>query len=173
MKGDLSGYCWLKPSPGANAKHTADTLAQWNTTFTTPSLWICDQGSHLKNEVIGHIALEHNIIHFHTVSYYPWTYGTVKQLIRPILASNRATLAELKLSPQDWTRVIRAIASALHEAPLPRFGTRPDGVSRSPVEVMIGIQLRRPVLRIIPENHAQLKSLSTLLAHAFEVIKIT
>ncbi len=34
-------------------------------------------------------------------------------------------LAELKLEPQDWVSVIPAIASALNEASMDRFGRRP------------------------------------------------
>lgn len=71
VKDDLSSYCWLDATPAANAEHTADVLARWMRTFTCPKVWISDQGSHFKNELLGRLSRVHRIKHQFTVAYSP------------------------------------------------------------------------------------------------------
>ena len=122
VKDDLTGYCWLEPTTTADAEHTAKVLAHWTRVFTTPNIWVSDQGSHFKNEVLENLAKTHRIRHNFSVAYSPWVNGTVESLMRSILSATRAMIAELKLAPQDWATVIPAIASALNEAGLDRLG---------------------------------------------------
>lgn len=56
-------------------------------------------------------------------------------------------IAELKLSPQDWTTVIPSISSALGEASHSHLGLREDGIARCPLEVMTGITPNHPINR--------------------------
>lgn len=150
VKDDLSGYCWLEASTAADAKHTADVLARWNRVFTPPKVWVSDQGSHFKNEVIAHLASVHRIRHHFTIAYSPWANGTVESLMRSVLSASRSMIAELKLAPQDWTMVIPSIASVLNEASLDRLGKRQDGIPFCPLEVMSGIAPNRAVHQIVP-----------------------
>ena len=172
VKDDLSGYCWLEPTTSADSEHTAEVLARWNRVFTAPNVWVSDQGSHFKNAVLLNLAKTHRIRHNFTVAYSPWANGTVESLMRSILSATRAMIAELKLAPQDWTSVIPAIASALNEASLDRLGRRPDGIARSPLEVMTGILPSRPVLRILPRDPNVTKEKTLSNARAAQVLAI-
>lgn len=45
FKDDLIGYFWLSPTSSSDARHTADVLARWSQTFSTPNVWVSDQSS--------------------------------------------------------------------------------------------------------------------------------
>lgn len=81
-------------------------------------------------------------------------------------------LAEFKLGPQDWVHVIPLIATALNEASLTRLGRRPDGVPRSPLEVMTGISPKSQLLHVFPPT-ADFKNYPTIdSARAQQLISI-
>lgn len=172
VKDDLSGYCWLEPTTSADSEHTAEVLARWNRVFTTPSTWVSDQGSHFKNEVMKELSSTHRIQHNFSVAYSPWANGTVESLMRSVLSATRTMIAELKLAPQDWNSVLPIIASALNEASLGRLGMRKDGIPLSPLEVMTGIEPKRAILRILPNNPNVTKATSLDHARAAQVIAI-
>lgn len=173
VKDDLSGYVWLDPSPSADSEHTASVLARWTRVFTAPEVWVSDQGSHFKNEVLQHLAKIYGIRHNLTVAYSPWVNGTVESVMRSVLSAIRAMLAELKLAPQDWPSVLPAIASTLNESSLDRLGRRPDGAARSPLEVMTGISPKRPIVRILPPSASFIESKTLSHAHAAQIVKIS
>lgn len=172
-KDDLSGYCWLEPSTSEDSEHTSDVLARWNRIFTTPKVWVSDQGSHFKNEVISKLASTHRIRHNFSVAYSPWVNGAVESLMRSVLPATRAMIAELKLAPQDCTSVLPAIASALNEASMERLGKRSDGIALSPLEVMTGISPSRAMLRILPTAASAINEVNISHARATQVIAIT
>lgn len=172
VKDDLRGYCWLEPTLYADANHTAKELARWARTFTTPKVWVSDQGSHFKNEVVQHFAESYGIKHNFSVAYSPWVNGTVDALMRSVLSATRSMIGELKLAPQDWPSVLPAISTTLKEASLARLGRRPEGIPRSPLEVMTGIEPNRPVLRILPNNAERISAKTIDHARALQFIKI-
>ena len=92
--------------------------------------------------------------------------------MRAVLFAWRAILAELELGLQDWSSVILEIASALNEASIDRFGRRPDGPARSPLQVMTGMVHKRRLLRVLPAeaNHASAKTIDR--ARALQLIGI-
>lgn len=81
-------------------------------------------------------------------------------------------LAELKLAPHDWPSVLPVITSALNEAPLARLGYNPEGLARSPLEVMTGIKPRRDILRVLPQDMNPLHAKTMEHAGAIQVLKI-
>lgn len=172
VKDDLSGYCWLEPTSSASAEHTANVLARWIRIFTTPSVWVSDQGSHFKNEVMQQLSSEHRIRHNFSVAYSPWANGTVENLMRSILSATRAMLSELKLAPQDWACVLPSIATALNQASLSRLGKNSNGLSRSPLEVMTGIHPQRPLLRILHSDSDFVQAQTLTHARVLQVLKI-
>lgn len=126
LKDDLSGYSWLQPASSASSQHAGYTLTCCNRILATPDKWICDQGSHFLNETFTSMANDQNIAHWPTISYSPWTNGTVERLNRDIFAAVRALHAERKLAPQDWALVIPVLPSILNEAPLQLLGRYGD-----------------------------------------------
>lgn len=172
VKDDLSGYVWLDPSPNADSEHAASVLARWTRTFTAPDVWVSDQGSHFKNQVLEHLAKTHRIRHNLTVAYSPWVNGTVESVMRSVLSAMRAMLTELKLGPQDWAAVLPAVATALNESGLERLGRGQGGTARSPLEVMTGIFPKRQVLRVLPPSLDYLKAKSVNHARAVQLLNI-
>lgn len=93
--------------------------------------------------------------------------------MRPVLSATKSMLAELKLAPQDWPQVIPAISSALNEARLDRLGRRPDGIPRTPLEVMTGISPNSAVLHILPNSPSSTSELILDRARAEQIIEIS
>jgi len=143
IKDDLSGYVWLRKAAAPDSGTTSTEIASWIRTFGAMNVWVSDQGSHFKNNVMETLALQHRIRHRFTVAYSPWANGTVENVNKHVLAACRALATELRLAPQDWPDVIGLIQTVLNEAPLPRLGKREDGTLRCPLEVMTGICPRR------------------------------
>ena len=96
IKDDLSSYVWLKPCSSANSETAAHEISRWIRTFTAMFYWVSDQGSHFKNQVMEHLAKDHNIHHNFTVAYSPWVNGTVENINRHIRAACTALMTELK-----------------------------------------------------------------------------
>lgn len=96
------------------------------------------------------IPRDFNIHNKPTVAYSPWGNGPIERFNRNILAALRGLLGELKLLPQDWTSVIEDILSILNEAPEKGLGKNPDGSSRSALQVLTGIRLRRALFKVMP-----------------------
>lgn len=138
IKDDLRSYCWLEPSKTCDSEHAASVMARRNRVFTTPRMWVSDQGSYFKNEVIELLSRVHHIRHTFTVAYSPWVNGTVESVMRPIPSATRSLVAEIKLAANDWLWVIPVVMSALNQAGLERLGKRSDGITRSPLQVMTG-----------------------------------
>lgn len=136
VKDDLNGYFWLEPTESVDSEHAASVIARWTRTFTAPDIWVSDQGPHFKPKALKHLAKTHLIRHNLTVAYTPCVNGTVESVMRSVVSAMRSMIAELKLGPQDWLSVLPAVASALNETSLDRLGRRPDGITRSPLEVM-------------------------------------
>lgn len=89
-----------------------------------------------------------------------------------VLYTPRVILAGLKLAPQDLKSVIPAICIALNETSLNHLGRHYEGIDRCPLEVMTGIQLSRPILRILLEGTAFIRAKTIEHARALHVIKI-
>lgn len=124
LRDDMSSYLWLVPAKAVNAETAATAIAQWIRVFTIMLIWICDQGSHFKNEVMKKLANEHGIKPKFIVAFSLWVNGTVESCMKHVLAAYRCIQSELKLGPQDWPSAVGMIQTALNEALLERLGLR-------------------------------------------------
>lgn len=140
IRDDLSSYLWLIPNEKADAEAAAEGIARWIRVFTIMMVWVSDQGSHFKNKVMKELPDLHDIKHHFTVAHSPWVNGTVENCMKHILAANRCLQSEMKLGTQDLPIVIGMAQTSLHEAPLPRLGSKPNGTFRTPLEVLTGIK---------------------------------
>ena len=172
VKDDLSSYLWLIPAKCADADTAATEIAKWIRTFTIMRIWVSDQGSHFKNNVMKTLAEDHRIKHNFTVAYSPWVNGTVESCMKHVQAANRCLQSELKLGPQDWPAVTAMIQTALNEAPLRRLGAHDDGSFRTPLEDMTGIKSARTILHAT-NTHAGNHATKTLtMLRAIQVLEI-
>lgn len=98
-------------TPGSAPLHPLAALMQWKPSHVgNASLLYLAFGSLIKAAISrirpSKSAHNHRIAHRPTITYCPWTNGTVEPLNRDILAAMRALLAELKLGPHYWMSVI-------------------------------------------------------------------
>lgn len=104
------------------------------------------------NEIISELAITHYIRHHQTAVYSPWANETVEFLMISNLSSSRSLLAELKLASSALVRVVPVNATALNSGNLEQLGRRPNGIARTSLEVMTGIQPDKPILQVMPKG---------------------
>lgn len=143
IKDDFSGYIWLYPAATTDATHAAQKLHRWIRVFSPMQMWISDQGSHFKNEILANLSSVYRITHQFTVAYSPWINGTVEICMKHIKAACAALRSELRLGPQNWPLLLDIVMGALNSAPLPRLGRDEDGNYRTPLQVMTGLKPNR------------------------------
>ena len=172
VKDDLSSYQWLIPARCGDADTAAAEIAEWIRTFTIMKMWVSDQRSHFKKNVMITRAEDHRIKHNFTVAYSPWVNGTVESCMEHVQAANRCLQPELKLGPQDWPAVTGMIQAALNEAPLRRLGVHGDGTFRTPQEVMNGIRKTRTILHTTQTNARNHATKTITKLRAIQVLEI-
>lgn len=69
IKNDLSSCCWLKRPAAVDSNHVAKILARRTRVFTAPKVWVSDQGTHFKSEVVANLARTFHVNH-HAVAYF-------------------------------------------------------------------------------------------------------
>lgn len=70
--------------------------------------------------------------------------------MRPVLDASRALLLKAGLAPQDCPRIIGVVMLVLNAAPVCRYGSTLDAVTRLALEVMTGIRPLLPIAHILP-----------------------
>ena len=123
LKDDFSNYVWLRPASTCDAAHAIKALTEWVAAFGIPSVWISDQGSHFKNEVMHQLANELNTHHHFTTAYHPESNGTVEVVCRETLRVARALLSEFQLGAAEWPRFLNTIQRVLNHSPSPKLGS--------------------------------------------------
>lgn len=110
------------------------------------NVWVSDQGSNFKNNVMQLLASENYASHRFTVAYSTWYNGTIEVINKHDKAACLALTTEMRLSPQDWPDILGIVENVLNEDPLPKLGFRSFGTFQCPLEVMTGIRPRRKLL---------------------------
>lgn len=82
MKDDLSGYVWLHRYAESNAKNVAEYFLLWFSGFGIPRVWISEQGSHFKNNLVKNISTALKVNHNFTLPYTPCSNGSVEVVCR-------------------------------------------------------------------------------------------
>ncbi|KAE8913634.1 hypothetical protein PF005_g23252 [Phytophthora fragariae] len=121
LKDGMSGYVELVPCIDATNDQTYASLLDWFKRFGVVRLWVSDQGAHFKNQVIARLQSALGAHHHFTLSYTPWTNGTVKVVNREVLKSVKALLSERKLQTTYWPRVLPVVQVALNSMPSDRL----------------------------------------------------
>lgn len=154
------------------SKHTAEVLALWARIFTQPSVWISDQSSYFKNDILTHLASTHEIRHQVTVTHSLWVNGIVESATRAIFSATLPLLGELKLSLQDWPAVISIVSTALNASSHELLGRSADDAVRTLLKAMTGIPPRTTITHVFPSPHAHLTISSLPHARAQQVLNI-
>ena len=143
LKDKFSKFVWLHPCIVANADAVVDALLQWCTLFGVPKIWISDQGTHFKNEVMTELNRRLGSNHHFTTAYCPWSNGSVERVNRTLLAVVRKILSEKHWHSADWVWTIPSINKLMNETPSRTLG------NRSPREVFINFKPEDPVHAVL------------------------
>ena len=156
LKDDFSSYVWLRPATTCDAHHATTALLEWVTTFGIPSIWISDQGSHFKNEVMHKLAHNLNTHHHFTTAYHPQSNGTVEVVCREVLRVARTLLSEYQLGGAEWPRFLPTIQRVLNHSPSPKLGS-----NTAPITAFT-MQPPDNMLNFLVEEVSESKQLKTL-----------
>lgn len=90
LKEELSGYVWLVKAETTDVATAYSALSKWIRTFTAMNIWVSDQGSNFKSDVMQILASDYNIPHEFVVAYSPWANDTVKNVNKHVMRATRA-----------------------------------------------------------------------------------
>jgi hypothetical protein len=124
LKEDLSGHIWLVPCETAGAKETGDALIHWFATFGVVLQWFSDQWAHFKNQIMLCLQKKLKAKHHFTTAHCPWANGTIESACKQVIRVSRALLSDLKMSVDDWDKVVPVIQSVLNNSPASRLQNR-------------------------------------------------
>lgn len=113
---DFSGYVWLVPTVEATADAVADALINWFASFSVVPTSVSDRGTHFKNKLIGLLSDTTKSSHHFSLSYCPWSNGTVQVFCLELLRATRAILSEFQLPHKYWKSVLPSVQSALNNS---------------------------------------------------------
>lgn len=139
VKDDLTHYCELVPCAQATSMVTAEAILDWHSRFGAPKIWISDNGSHFKNEVMNQVCKRMGCRQSFTLAYSPWINGSVERVNRDIIQVFRVLCLEHKVDIRDWTYFVPIVQANLNHTPLPSLG------NHAPVELFCGLPTTSPI----------------------------
>jgi hypothetical protein len=150
----FSGFCKLSFETEATADAALRAILKWNALFGIASIWLTDNGSHFKNELMQKAASMFLTVHHFTAPYCPWSNGSVERVNRSILNILRKLMSEFRTTPSEWNIYLPIINRVLNER---SHSTRGN---YSPREIFTG-QVPRTAVEIIYEQSVGCITLSS------------
>ena len=164
VKDDLSSFVELFVCENADHFAVVDSLMWWNARYglNQGTVFISDQGSHFKNQVMEDMVRLLRVDHRFTPAHSPRSNGTVEVVNRIFLKLLRALRSEFHVN--DWRDLVSFIQASLNSTPSAQLG------GYSPMEVFTGKRPDSPITllfdkgkdllsnRILPENIAEMMS---------------
>ena len=117
LKEDLTNYTRLYNCASADHYVVSDAIFDWDSLFGFTEMYVSDQGSHFRKEVLKELERLTGCKHHHTTTYAPWANGTVEVVNSTILRVIRSLLSELKLTWKDWSNLTPLIQGVLNHTP--------------------------------------------------------
>ena len=132
IKDDASGFCELIPSESPTTETTVTALLGWFKRYGITKLWISDQGTHFKNQLMCDLRRLLGADHHFVTAGVPWANGTIERVNVEVLRIIRALISEFKLSHLEWFKLLPLIQHIINATPSQRLG------NHSPMEVFLG-----------------------------------
>ena len=149
LKDGFTGFTELVPCVTPDAATTVNAVLVWIARYGIPRIFVSDRATHFMNNVVHEVERRLGIEHHFTVSYAPWSNGTVERLNRDVLSIMRCLLSEAKLPTQEWLQLVPLVMSVINSAP------RRNGVP--PISAFCGFQRFNP-LALIVSDEAQMQN---------------
>ena len=139
LKDHATHFCELVVADSADSAVAAEAILGWHSRYGVPPLWVSDNGSHFKNEVIKELCRRLKSQQTFTLAYSPWINGSVERINRDILQVLRTMILEYKIAHHDWVYLIPMVQANLNHTPVPSL------VNRSPAELFTALPLPTPL----------------------------
>uniref|UniRef100_H3H597 Integrase catalytic domain-containing protein n=1 Tax=Phytophthora ramorum TaxID=164328 RepID=H3H597_PHYRM len=151
LKDHVSHYCELVVADTADSTVVVEALLAWHSRFGIPPVWVSDNGTHFKNEVVAELSRRLRTQQTFTPAYSPWVNGSIERVNRDILQVVRAMILSYKISYKDWVYLVPIIQSNLNHTAVPSLG------NRAPVELFTGLQCPTPLSEFYLPNSNELQ----------------
>nr|CCA21015.1 AlNc14C109G6335 [Albugo laibachii Nc14] len=122
LKDGVSRFCEFISTTVANTMFTVNSLLDWFKRYGVVLLWVSDQGSHYKNEVMKKLRKLLGLQHHFVTAYCPWANGSVEVLNRKLLKAMRSLLSEKRQPIGQWPRFFSLCQSSINHLPSSRIG---------------------------------------------------
>ncbi|OWZ08102.1 hypothetical protein PHMEG_00019407 [Phytophthora megakarya] len=139
LKDHATHFVELTVCDSANSTATVEAILSWHSRYGVPPIWVSDNGSHFKNEVMSELRRRLKTQQQFTPAYCPWINGSIERVNRDILQVLRAMILEYKISTRDWIYLIPMVQSSLNHTPVPSLA------SKAPVELFTGLPCPSPL----------------------------
>jgi hypothetical protein len=139
MKDNATHYCELTICDSPTSSVAVEALLGWHSRFGLPPIWVSDNGTHFKNEVVSEVCRRMKCEQHFTLAYSPWINGSVERVNRDILQVLRIMLLEYKLDTRDWVYLIPLVQASLNHTKVPSLS------NLSPSELFTGLPCPSPL----------------------------
>ncbi|GMF53460.1 unnamed protein product [Phytophthora fragariaefolia] len=139
LKDHATHYCELVVCDTADSAVVTTAILEWHSRFGVPPVWVSDNGSHFKNEVVTELSRRLKTHQIFAVAYSPWINGSVERVNRDILQVLRAVIMEYKISAKDWVYLVPLVQSRLNHTAVPSLG------NKAPTELFTGLPCPSPL----------------------------
>ncbi|OWY95334.1 hypothetical protein PHMEG_00034688 [Phytophthora megakarya] len=139
LKDEATHFTELVPCSAPTSTVVVESILAWYSRFGVAPVWISDQGSHFKAEIVGELCRRLKARHEFTVVYSPWINGSVERANRDIMQVLRVMCLEYKVDTHDWTFFVPMLQASLNHTPVPSLG------NAAPVELFCGLPLPSPL----------------------------
>jgi transposase InsO family protein len=134
LKDDYSCHVELVPAHRATAVVAADAICWWASRFKMPAIFISDQGTHFRNQLVDELTRVTKVQHHFTTARCSWANGSVERVNRELIRVMARLLSEDEMVGGDWLELLPVVQSVLNSSVSARLG------GHSPVEVMVGLK---------------------------------
>jgi transposase InsO family protein len=118
IKDDATKMVLLRNEVSAGAQEAAEALLEWFSMFGVAPIWITDQGSNFKNELVKEVLHVLGAHHHFTTALCPWDNGSMEVVNRTVLRLFRALLHEWRMPIGEWPRLTRLVQYIMNSMPL-------------------------------------------------------
>ncbi|TMW59220.1 hypothetical protein Poli38472_007365 [Pythium oligandrum] len=159
MKDDATHYVELVPCAKPTSTVTAEAILDWHSRFGVPRIWISDNGSHFKNDVMRQVSRRLNCHQEFTLAYSPWINGSVERVNKDVIQVLSAMCLEHKVDIRDWTYFVPVLQANLNHTPVPSLR------NRAPVELFCVLPAASPLDFCLDSRQKKLVDLGKDQAH--------
>lgn len=79
LKDNFTHFCELVPCDTPTGEVAVEALLGWHSRFGVPPIWVSDNGSHFKNQVVAELCKRLKCQQQFVVAYSPWVNGSVER----------------------------------------------------------------------------------------------